>query len=114
MLLPFAERFFIFGQAIACIALKNGNIQTVFGNFIYVCKQLPAPRDRFCFEIIAEAPVAQHFKHSMVVGINAHFFQVVVLAAYPETFLCIGNTGIRRFFIAQEIILELVHAGVCK
>jgi hypothetical protein len=50
----------------------------------------------------------------MVVSIYTHFFQVVVLTAYAKAFLGIGHAGIWRLAVAQEIILELVHARVGK
>jgi hypothetical protein len=50
----------------------------------------------------------------MVIGINAHFFQIVVFTAYAEAFLGIGHTGIRRFFITEKKIFELVHTRIGK
>jgi len=37
-----------------------------------------------------------------------------VFATHAQAFLRIGRTVIGRFFIAQEIILELVHTGIGK
>ncbi len=55
------------------------------------------------FKIIAEAPVAQHFEHSMVIGINTHFFEIVMFSAYAKAFLGIGNTGgFKAFFITEK------------
>ena len=45
----------------------------------------------FFFEIIAKTPVPQHLKHSVVIGINPHFFQIVVFARNTQAFLGIGN-----------------------
>src|SRR5689334_7922779 len=50
----------------------------------------------------------------MVVGINAYFFQVVVLSAYPQALLGIGHPRERGFFIAKKIIFELVHPRIGK
>jgi hypothetical protein len=50
----------------------------------------------------------------MVVGIHTHFFQVVVLSAYPEAFLRIGNTGVWGRFGSQKIVFELIHTRVSK
>jgi hypothetical protein len=47
-----------------------------------------------------------------VVGVHAHFFQVVVLATYTKAFLGVCNTGIGGLAIAKEKILELVHACI--
>ena len=50
----------------------------------------------------------------MVVGINTYFFQIVVFAAYPKAFLSIGYPRVLGLFIAQKVILKLVHARVSK
>ena len=96
------------------IPFKYGYIQTVFLNTVYICEQFPTPGNGFGFKIIAKAPVAQHLKHGMMIGINAHFFQVVVFATYPQAFLCIDCSFKRRSFIAQKIIFKLVHPCIGK
>ena len=48
----------------------------------------------------------------MVASVVAHGLQVVVLAAYAEALLAVGGTGELGRAVAQEDILELVHAGV--
>src|ERR1700678_2551119 len=47
----------------------------------------------------------------MAAGV-ADVFQIVVLAARADAFLCSGGAGITALFGAEENILELVHAGV--
>ncbi len=37
-----------------------------------------------------------------------------MLAAYTQTFLRIGDTLVFCGLVAQDYILELVHAGICK
>ena len=48
----------------------------------------------------------------MVIGVDTDFFEVVVLAAYPDTFLAVGGTRVVRLAKAQEDILKLVHPGI--
>ena len=48
----------------------------------------------------------------MVVGVVADLLQVVVLARNAQTFLRIGRTRILAGGVAQEDVLELVHARV--
>ena len=50
----------------------------------------------------------------MVIGIHPHFLEVIVFTAYPQAFLSICGPFVRGWFIAQEIILELVHPRIGK
>ncbi len=47
-----------------------------------------------------------------MVCIHAHFLQVVVLAAHAQAFLRVRDSGVFHGLVAQEQILERVHAGV--
>ena len=53
--------------------------------------QLPRPFDRFLFEIIAEAPVAEHLEKGVVVGVESDIFEVVMLAAGANALLGVRN-----------------------
>ncbi len=48
----------------------------------------------------------------MVVGVHAHFFQVIVLATYTQAFLGVRDTLVSSRAIAEEQVLELVHARI--
>ena len=48
----------------------------------------------------------------MVVGVYAHFFEVVVLTRNAQAFLGVGHAAVGGHLVTQEKILELVHAGV--
>ena len=48
----------------------------------------------------------------MVIGIEAHLFEVVVLAADPDALLAVGHSRIIGLLQAQEDVLELVHPGI--
>ncbi len=80
----------------------------------HVGKVFPGHIYRFLFEIVAERPVAKHFKHCVVIGVVTHFFEVVVLAAHTQTFLRVGNATALGAGVAKNDILELVHSRVGK
>src|SRR5688500_12652630 len=64
--------------------------------FPYSRDQLPSPGDGFLLEIIAEAPVAQHFKEGVVIRIQPDIFQIVVLASRPDALLSVRRTRGRK------------------
>ena len=77
-------------------------------------QEFPAHGDRAFLEVIAKGEVSQHFEKSMVAGGVAHVLQVVVFSSGPHAFLGGCGPGIKGFFLAGEIIFELVHARVGK
>ena len=72
------------------------------------------PGDGFLFEIITEAPVAEHLKHGVVVRVAAHLLQVVVFARHAQAFLRVALAAALGFGIAQDDVLKLVHTGIGK
>ena len=74
----------------------------------------PRPVDRFFFKVIAERPVAQHLEHGVMVGVESHLFEVVVLAADTQTFLRVGDATVFGGRISQDNIFELVHPRIGK
>lgn len=50
----------------------------------------------------------------MMICIQAHLFQVVVLSGYPQTFLGVGYTAVRNRLVPEEDIFKLVHPGIGK
>ena len=101
-------------QPVGFIALEDGGIEAVFREFVHLGEQFPGPVDGLFLEIVPETPVAEHFKHRVVIGIVADLFEVVVLAADAKAFLTVRHPlGCRRC-VAEENILELVHAGIGK
>ena len=109
---PLIISFLIESQFFFCITFENGYIQSVFFQTIYCSQQLPTPLNGFFFEVVAKTPVAKHFKHSVVISVHTNFFKVVVLTAYTQTFLRIGNSLILDGFIAEENIFERSHTAV--
>ena len=112
MLFPEVVSFGVHLQAVLCIAAKHGDVQVPFVDMHHLGQEFPTVSDGLAFEIVAKRPVAQHLEHGVVVSVVAHFLQVVVLAADAEAFLRIAGTGIGCIGIAEEDVLELVHAGV--
>jgi hypothetical protein len=47
-----------------------------------------------------------------MVGVFADFFEVIVFAAYPQAFLTVDCSAIRRGNQSQEYIFELIHPSV--
>ena len=63
--------------------------------------------DRFAFEVITEAEVAQHFEERVVVSGASD----VVDVAGAKAFLARCGAGEVELDLPQEVILELVHSG---
>ncbi len=70
-------------------------------------QELPGPADRVALEIVAEAEVAQHLEEGVVIGRAAD----VVDVAGAEAFLAGRGPGELELAAAEEVVLELVHAG---
>ena len=73
---------------------------------LLVGQKLPGPVDRLALEIVAEAEVAQHLEKRVVIGRAADVFDV----AGAQAFLAGRGPGEFELHLAQEMILELVHA----
>ena len=86
--------------------------QTLLGQLVDLGQQLPSPLQRLTLEVVAERPVAQHFKESVVARGVAHVFQVVVLATGAQAGLHRSCAVIGALVGTQEHVLELDHARV--
>ena len=109
---PDARRFLVGGQTIFLVSAEDGDPQPIFGNAVDLGQQLPRPTDGVFLEVVTERPVAEHLKEGVVVGVHAHFFQVIVLARYADALLRVGRALVVAPAGAQEHILELVHARI--
>ena len=94
------------------VSLKHCRVESFLLQSPLFRQQLPCPLDRFLLVIISERPVAKHFEERVVVRISPDFFQVIVLPADTDAFLCIHCTQIVPFAGAKKNILELIHTGV--
>ncbi len=103
---------FLVGAQLALIVLEDGRPQAVFLQAVDAGEQVPGPADGFLFVVIAEGPVAQHLKESVMGAIAPHIVEIIVFAGDAHTFLRISGAGVRARPRAQEDVLELVHTGV--
>ena len=109
---PVVVGLLIEGHAVLLRALEDGGVHALGRQVVDVVQQLPGPCDRLLLEVVAVGPVAQHLEHRMVVGVVADLLQVVVLARHAQALLRVGRARILAGRIAQEDVLELVHARV--
>ena len=99
-------------QAQRVVALVDGDVQAVRLQTPAVDQELPGPHDRLALEVVPEAPVAQHLEERVVVRVDAHLVEVVVLAAHAEALLRVRDAVVGPGARAQEHVLERVHPGV--
>ena len=112
MLEPLGSGFFVGGQAVALVAAKHRHVESILVQAVALGEQLPSPVNRFGLEVVAKRPVAEHLEQRVVVRVDAHFFQVVVFAADTEALLRVCNPCVFHGLVAEEQILEGVHARV--
>ena len=106
---PVGRGLFIGGN-IAFVVFEDRGIQTILIESPNFGEQLPSPCDGFLFVVIAERPVAEHFKEGVMRIVAAHIVEIVVLARHAHTFLRVDSACIRTLVGAEEHILELHHA----
>ena len=109
---PIRIRLAVERHTVLLASFEYRRIEPVFGQPVHLRQQPPRPLDSLFLEIVAERPVAEHLEHGVMIGIMPHFIEVVVLARYAKTLLRIRHTGVFGRAVAEENILELVHAGV--
>jgi len=99
-------------ESLGGAAFEHGDIEAfgIEAEFIY--EKTVGQLNGFFFEVIAEAPVAEHFEHGVVVGVAPHLFEVVVLAADAQTLLGIADAAAHGNGVAENDVFELIHAGV--
>ena len=87
VLQPVAFSLVVTLQLLLFRTLEHGDIKVGGVELEHIYKVFPCHVDGALFEVVAKTPVAQHFKHGVVVGVVPHLFQVVVLATYTKAFL---------------------------
>ena len=102
------------GIVLGFVRRINRRVKPRRRKFPFLDDQFPRPFDGLLFEIIAEAPVAEHLEKRVVIGVEADVFEVVVLAAGADALLGVGGAArrVRTFCLAEKNRDELVHAGV--
>ena len=109
---PDVHGLLVEGQSVPGVAFKHGDVEAVFVDAIPVGQQFPGPVNGLPLEVVPKRPIAEHLEHGVVVGVHAHFFKVVVLAADAEAFLGVGHPGRLGGAVAEEDVLERIHPRI--
>ena len=112
MLEPEAGCLIVASESLLGRALEYCDVEVVRIEMKHVDEVFPCVVDGALLEVVAEAPVAEHLKHGVVVGIVAHFLEVVVLTAHAQTLLCVGTTAWLRLAGAEDNVFPLVHTCI--
>ena len=112
MLLPVAVGLGVHLEVVALVASEDGDVEVLLVDVHHLGEELPGVGDGLLLEVVTKAPIAQHLEHRVVVGVVSHLFEVVVLAADAQALLCVAGAGVGRGGVAEEDVLELVHARV--
>ena len=111
-----------FARVSLCRRIDRG-VEPRRGKLPSVDQKLPCPSNGLFFEIIPEAPVAEHLKESVVVGVESDVLEVIVLAAGADAFLRVRRAAVGscdrsgpardvRVGLAEKNRHKLVHARV--
>ena len=87
VLCPVFGGLFVAGDILFGATFKHRHVEVGGIEVQHVDEVFPCVVDGAFLEVVAKAPVAEHFKHGVVVGVVPHLFQIVVFAAYAQTFL---------------------------
>ena len=87
---PMVVRFLVELARVAGARLVDGGVKALRREFPPLDDQLPRPLDRFLFEVIAEAPVAEHLEERVVIRVEPDVIEVVMFAAGADAFLRVG------------------------
>ncbi len=109
---PYFGSFVIARQTLLGRAFEHRGIKPCRVEAEHIHKVFPRPVYGLALEIVAEAPVAEHLEHGVVVGVVADLFEVVVFAAHAQTLLAVGDPRRLGGLVAEEDVFELVHPGV--
>ena len=112
--LPCFKRLGVECGAVCLRSLEHCRIKSVLVKLVHFCEKLPSPLDGFSLEVVSETPVSEHFEHRVVIGVSSHLFKVVVLSAHTKTFLAVRDSFPLCRTVAEEPVLELIHAGIGK
>ena len=96
-----------------CGAVDRG-IESLGGEFPPLDKKFPSPVNRLLLEVVAEGPVPEHLEEGVVVGVQPHILEIVVLPTGPDALLRVGDAsrGVGAGRGAEEDRHELVHSRV--
>ena len=90
----------------------HGHGQAVRVEAQLIGQEFPRPVDRLALEIVAEAPVAEHFEQGLVARRPADLFEIVVLAGHAQAGLAVDGSAIVPHLLAGQHPLELDHPRI--
>ena len=114
MLLPVARGLVIARQTLLGRAFEHCGIQPIRIQPEHIHQIFPRPVDGFLLEIVAERPVAEHLEHRVVICVHSHLFEIVVFSTDAQALLRVGHPAALWGCIAEDYILELIHARIRK
>ena len=94
--------------------LEYSHIEILRIQLEHINQILPSHIDGALLEVVAEAPVAEHLEHGVVICIVANFLEVVVLTANTQALLGIRSTAWLWVASTQNDIFPLVHTCIRK
>ena len=111
---PNLGRFVVASQPFFFRTFKHGGIEVGRVQLQHVDEVLPCHVDGPFLEVVAEAPVAEHFKHGVVIRVVSHLFQIVMFTADTQALLRVRPSARLRVALSQDDIFPLIHSGVGK
>ncbi len=114
VLQPIAGSLIVTRKTFFFRTLKHCYIK-VFGVKVqHVYEIFPCIVDGSLLEVVAKAPVAEHFEHGVVVSIVTYLFEIVVLAAHSQAFLRVCAAARVGFTRTENNVFPLVHTCICE
>ena len=104
---PVVRGLVVAGDAAFLVAREHreGELVRVEPEPLLARQEFPGPGDRFLLEVIAQRPVAQHFKEGQVRGV-AHLVDV----AGADALLHVAKAIARRMLLAHQVRHQRMHA----
>ena len=112
MFSPIACRLVVAHEVFLFRSFEHSDVKVFRVEFQYVYEIFPRHVDSTFLKVVAEAPVAEHFKHGVMVSVVSHLFEVVMLSAHTETLLRVGTPAWFRVACTEYNIFPLVHTSV--
>ena len=106
---PQLGRLLVRWETVCLVTSENRDPDAVLREPPDVGQQVPRPADRLLLEVVAERPVPEHLKERVVVCIDTHFFEVVVLAGDADALLGVSRADVVSLSRTEKDVLELVH-----
>src|SRR5260221_2484766 len=91
-----------------------GGVQPVRRELPTFYEEFPGPFDSLLLEVVAKAPVPEHLKKCVVVGVESDVIQVVVFTNCANALLGVDSSRRekRSFLLAQKVRNELIHTRI--